>query len=148
MPVQGYNVVPDENDHEAIIGIEIETTNEQFNGKACVYIGEGYGQTEIHLDYNELLALLWQGHAVRAEMEWAQASFVFAPGVLATDKTHLQRKGDDPHGKALCGQMPTSWGITGDREYAWDQSPVLGDPQSDHTCKRCYAKWQKLQQEA
>lgn len=140
MPVAGYNVIPDEND-DHVIGVEIETANEYHKGKACIYIDE----EEIHLDWYELKAFIHRCKQVVNQMEWAQATYVHLAGLIATDKTHLQHKGDDPHGKALCGQMPMSWGILSDRQKAWDQSPVIGDPGSTNTCKRCYARWQKEQ---
>lgn len=162
MPVQGYNVIPDENDHEPTIGIEIETTNELFNGKACVYIGEGYGQTEIHLSYNELCSFIAHAKYVRSEMEWNEATYAFASQGIAGDTQHLIVKGNAKLERSpfviepttlkfehtLCGRPAPVWAHSTDLR-GWDISPVIGDdPHCEKVCKRCYAKWQKLQQQS
>jgi paraquat-inducible protein B len=74
MPVAGYNVVPDENDHEATISIDIEAVNEVLKGKACICIGEGYEQTTVHLDRDELQAFIAQAKETLSQMDGVQSA--------------------------------------------------------------------------
>jgi hypothetical protein len=161
MPVAGYNVVPDENDHENVIGVEIEKANEVFNGKACVYIGEGWEQTEVHLDWHELKAHIWECNRVLKEMEWTMATYAFASLGIVGDTQHLILKGEsqlvktafaiDPTSlkfeQTLCGRPAPMWAHSTDPR-GWDIDPVLSDdPRTDRICKNCYRKWQKLQEQ-
>ena len=137
MSVAGYNV--DAESGDPIVGIEIE------GDKACLYIDEGHSQTEIKLSRNELTALISQSSDAIDRLDWDNAEWLYAKGLISTDKYHLVRKGEhDPQGKVLCGKLPPCWfGKDSDRRD-WDFSPVLGDPIGSSVCKSCSAKWQKL----
>lgn len=160
MAVVGYNIDPESDD--PCIGVEIETANEYHNGKAVVYIDEGAGQTEIHLDYNELCSFIAHAKYVRAEMEWNEAFYAFASQGIVGDTQHLIAKGKAKLERSpfvieptslkfeptLCGRPAPTWAHSTDLR-GWDISPVLGDdPRCEKICKNCYRKWQKLQQRA
>jgi len=156
MPVAGYNVVPDVNDLDGVIGVEVETANEIHAGKACIYIDE----EEVHLSYDELRAFIGQARFVCDEMEWNMAAYAYASQGQG-DTIHLVHRGNAPleqthfaieptaikYEKALCGRPAPEWKHP-PVPRGWDISPVIGEPGSHYMCKRCYAKWQKLNQEA
>jgi hypothetical protein len=157
MSVAGYNVDPEAD--EPVIGVEIETSNEIQNGKACIYIDEGATQVEVHLDWYELKAHIWECNRVRIEMEWNMAAYAYASQGIAGDTQHLLPRGDaklekstfsiEPTSlkfeKSLCGRAAPVWQSSEDPR-GWQISPVIEEPRGDHVCKRCYAKWQKVQQ--
>src|SRR6266705_3906526 len=95
--VAGHLENPDRAD--SCIGIEFD----EGHG-AVAYINE----EEISLTYKQVRQLASMVASVASQMEWYQATWVYA---FYSTKYHLMRKGDHgEHAKALCGTLPPTWG--------------------------------------
>lgn len=136
MTVMGYNIDPDGD--EACIGVELDETGVN----ACIYIDNAHHQEEMCLNEKELRAFIAHCRETLSQIHWNMASWIHASQPVG--KTHLMRKGDDPHGKALCGALPTHWGNSSDDRYSWSIEPVLGNPEISNICKSCMKSWTKL----